>query len=341
MTAHIATWKKEAVAKLATHISESSVVGVINIRGVPAPAFQTMRSDLREHVRITMLKNSLMRLALKEAEKKRKGIDGLLNAIDDQCAIVTSDLNPFRLYKQLDRTKTRMPAKGGETSPEDIEIKAGDTPFKPGPVVGELQKAGLPAAIEQGKVVIKRDKLLVKKGDEIPREVALVLSKLEIFPITVGLDLRAAFEDGMVYVKDLLEVDDEAYLSKVRTAAASALNLSVFSGYPTALSIRPLLAKAHGGAFNLAVNAGIVSHETIKVMLSKANAQMIALASKAPEALDDELKAALSAAPAKPSDDEDKGGPADEGGKKDDKDKKDDEKVSEEEAAAGLSALFG
>ena len=339
MTAHVAPWKKEAVAKLASQISESNVVGIINIRGVPAPAFQTMRANLREHVRITMLKNSLMKLALQEAGKKREGVADLVDAVDDQCAIVTSDLNPFRLFRQLDSTKTQMPAKGGETSPEDIEIKAGDTPFKPGPVVGELQKAGLPAAIEQGKVVIKRDKLLVKKGDEIPREVALVLSKLEIFPITVGLDLRAAFEDGMVYGKDVLEVDDLAYLAKVQTAAASALNLSVFAGYPTTLSIRPLLAKAHGSAFNLAVNAGVISSETIKLMLSKANAQMIALASKTPDALDDELRSALSAAPA--SRPEDEAGPASQSKKKDDKDEKDDDKVSEEEAAAGLSTLFG
>ena len=246
-------------------------------------------------------------------------------------------MNPFRLCKQLSATKTKMPAKGGETSPEDIEIKAGDTPFKPGPVVGELQKAGLPAAIEQGKVVIKRDKVLVKKGDAIPREVALVLSKLEIFPITVGLDLRVAFEDGTLYAKDVLEVDDLEYLARVRLAAASALNLSVYAGYATAVSVRPLLAKAHTSALNLAVNSGVVNAETIKLMLAKASAQMMALASRAPEALDEELKKAMSATPAATPRKDDEG----DSGKKDDKDKKDEEKVSEEEAAAGLGALFG
>ncbi|MDH3364520.1 MAG: 50S ribosomal protein L10 [Thermoplasmata archaeon] len=337
MSAHIAPWKKEAVAKLATHISDSKVVGIINIRGVPAPAFQTMRSNLREHVQITMLKNSLMKLALQEASKKRGGIDDLVSSIDDQCAIVTSDLNPFRLCKQLNSTKTKMPAKGGETSPEDIEIKAGDTPFKPGPVVGELQKAGLPAAIEQGKVVIKKDKVLVKKGGEIPREVALVLSKLEIFPITVGLDLRAVFEDGTVYAKDVLEVDDLEYLARVQLAATSALNLSVYAGYATAVSLRPLLAKAHTSALNLAVNSSVVNAETIKLMLAKAGSQMLAVASRAPEALDEELKKAMSGAPETPPKDDDEG----DSGKKDDKGKKDEEKVSEEEAAAGLGALFG
>src|SRR5512137_861027 len=263
MTAHVAPWKKEAVADLAKQIKKSKVVGVINVHGVPAPAFQTMRTNLRGKAEITMLKNTLLKIALEQASKDKKGLDKLAPAVSGQCAIVTSNLNPFKLFKQLDATKTRMPARGGEVAPDDIEVKAGDTPFKPGPVVGELQKAGLPAAIEQGKVVIKKDKLLVKKGDKIPRDVALVLSKLEIYPLTVGLDLSAAFEDGMIYKKDVLSVDEAQILGQVRQAASGALNLSVFIGYPTKVSIRPMLSIAHMRALNLAVNAEIANEETI------------------------------------------------------------------------------
>lgn len=332
--AHVAPWKKEAVAELTSKIAKSKVVGIIDVRGVPAPAFQTMRTNLRGKAEIVMLKNTLLKIALQEAAKQRKGLDKLTDSVDGQCAVVTTDLNPFRLFKQLDATKTKMPARGGEVAPDDIEIKAGETPFKPGPVVGELQKAGLPAAIEQGKVVIKKDKLLVKKGDKIPRDVALVLGKLEIFPLTVGLNLNAAFEDGFVYQKEVLAVDDLQILNQVRLAAVGALNLAVFASYPTAASIRPMLANAHFKALNLAVNASIANDETIKLMLAKANAQMLSLASKVPSALDDELKAALEGA-ARP--------PEAKGGKEPEKkeEKKEEKKVSEDEAAAGLGALFG
>lgn len=332
--AHVAPWKKEAVSELTTRMAKSKVVGIIDVRGVPAPAFQTMRTNLRGKAEIVMLKNTLLKIALQEASKQRKGLDKLVDSVDGQCAVVTTELNPFRLFKQLGSTKTKMPARGGEVAPDDIEIKAGETPFKPGPVVGELQKAGLPAAIEQGKVVIKKDKLLVKKGDKIPRDVALVLGKLEIFPLTVGLNLNAAFEDGFVYQKDVLAVDDVQVLNQVRLAAAGALNLSVFVSYPTAMSIRPMLANAHFKAINLAVNASIANEETVKLMLAKANAQMLSLASKVPAALDDELKAALEGAPKPPEDNGDK-----EPEKKEDK--KEEKKVSEDEAAAGLGALFG
>ncbi len=335
MSAHVAPWKKDAVTALAKQIAKSKVVGIIDVHGVPAPAFQTMRTNLRGKAEITLLKNTLLKIALEQAGKEKKGLDKLAPAVNGQCAVVTSNLNPFKLFKQLDATKTKMPAKGGEIAPDDIEIKAGETPFKPGPVVGELQKAGLPAAIEQGKVVIKKDKVLVKKGDKIPREVALVLSKLEIFPLTVGLDLHAAFEDGMVYQKDVLAVDEVEIMNRVKAAASGALNLSVFISFPTKQNIRVMLSKAHMDALNLAVNADIPNKETIKLMLAKANAQMLSLASKAPAALDDDLKAALTNVPKPPKD---KGG---EGKKEDKKEEKKEEKVSESEAAAGLSALFG
>ncbi len=332
--AHVASWKKDAVSELSSKISKCKVVGVIDVHGVPAPAFQTMRTNLRGKAEIIMLKNTLLKLALTEASKNKKGLEKLVDAVDGQCAVVTSDLNPFRLFKQLDATKTKMPAKGGEIAPDDIEIKAGDTPFKPGPVVGELQKAGLPAAIEQGKVIIKKDKVLVKKGDKIPRDAALVLSKLEIYPLTVGLDLSAAFEDGMVYHKDVLAVDEAKVLGEMKLAAASAFNLSMFAGFPTTATIKPMLAMAHMKALNLAVNAEIATPETVKIMLAKANMQMLALASKVPDALGDEMKKRLSEAPKpleKKKDDEDKTK----------KEEKKEEKVSESEAAAGLAGLFG
>jgi large subunit ribosomal protein L10 len=337
MTAHVASWKKEAVTALASRIAKSKVVGIIDIKGVPAPAFQTMRGNLRGKAEIVMLKNTLLKLALTEAAKDKKGVEKLVDAVNGQCAVVTSDLNPFRLFRQLDATKTKMPARGGEISPDDIEIKAGDTPFKPGPVVGELQKAGLPAAIEQGKVIIKKDKVLVKKGDKIPRDVALVLSKLSIYPLTVGLNLQAVFEEGMIYKTDVLAVDDAEYRARIQRAAMSAMNLSVFVAYPTKQSIRLMLAKAHMDSLNLAVNAQIANKDTIKLMLAKANVQMLSLASKVPAALDDELKSNLDNA-SRPS-----GGAS--GGasepKKDEKKEDKEEKVSEAEAAAGLGALFG
>src|SRR5207245_9443998 len=137
-----------------------------------------------------------------------------------------ADINPFRLFKELEATKTRAPARGGEIAPEDLWVRAGETTFKRGPVVGEFQKAGIPAAIERGKVMIRQDKLMVKAGQRIPRDVAQQLARLEIFPLVVGLDLRGAYEDGTLFRREVLSVADTVVRGQLGQAWRGALALA-------------------------------------------------------------------------------------------------------------------
>src|SRR5881409_3699025 len=176
--AHVAPHKKQLVEALATRCAQARVVGIANIHGIPAPQFQAIRKKLSGRATITVAKNNLLRLALQQASEEKPDLVKLSDTIEGQTAVVTADINPFRLFKELEATKTRAPARGGEVAPEDLWVRAGETPFKPGPVVGELQKAGIPAAIERGKVVIRQDKLIVKAGQRIPRDVAQQLARL-------------------------------------------------------------------------------------------------------------------------------------------------------------------
>ena len=291
--AHVAPYKKEVVAGLVRQLTESKVVGIASFQGIPAPQFQAIRQRLRGRATITVSKNSLVRLALKEAAAKRPHLEALAEAIDGQTALVTADVNPFRLFKELESTKTKAPARGGEVAPEDLWVYEGETPFKPGPIVGELQKAGIPAAIDRGKVVIKKDKLLVKAGERIPRDAAQVLTRLEILPLIVGLDLKGAYEDGMVFRRDALAVDDVVVRAQLTEAGAGAFNLAMFVGYPTKATIVPLLTVAHAKALSLAVESGFPTPESVKVLLAKARAQALALAGRAPGVADEDLKKEL------------------------------------------------
>jgi large subunit ribosomal protein L10 len=280
--AHVPKWKESRVEILTNILVNSPVIGIIDIGGIPAIQLQQIRAGLPAGSQLVVTKNTLMRLALFRAAKKCKNIDELSDSLDGQRGIITADMNPFRLFRAMEATKTKAPARGGEEAPDDIEIKEGDTPFKPGPIVGELQKAGFPAAIERGKVVIKKDKVLVKKGDRIPRDVAKLITRLEIYPMTVGLNLLASFEDGMIYKRDVLDVDVEQYMRDMELAHTHAFNLAMFSGYPTDMTIRPMLANAHQNAFNLAFNTEFPTSETLHLLLGKAQDQALALASHLP-----------------------------------------------------------
>src|SRR3989442_1065058 len=309
--AHVAPYKKQLVEALATRCAQARVVGIANIHGIPAPQFQAIRKKLTGRATITVAKNNLLRLALLQASEKKPEMVKLGDTIEGQTAVVTADINPFRLFKELEATKTRAPARGGEIAPEDLWVRGGETPFKPGPVVGELQKAGIPAAIERGKVVIRQDKLMVKAGQRIPRDVAQQLARLEIFPLVVGLDLRGAYEAGTGFRREALAIDDGVVRGQIAQAGLEALAPALALAYPAKETIRPLLAKAHAEAPSLPGESGIPTKENVKA----------AVARPAP---------APAAAPAAEKKEEKKK-----------EEKKEEEKVSEEEAAAGLGALFG
>lgn len=328
---HVASYKKEVVADLAKRFAASRVIGIANIHGIPAPQFQAIRKNLAGRVAITVTKNNLLRRALEQAGTERKELAKLVEAIEGQTAVVTADINPFRLFRELEATKTRAPARGGEPAPEDLWVREGDTPFKPGPVVGELQKAGVPAAIERGKVVIKKDKLMVKAGERIPREVAQALSRLEIFPLIVGLDLRGAYEEGMVFQRDTLAIDEVAVFGQISQAGREALALAVEAVYPTKAAIPILLAKAARQALSLSVESEFPTKESVAFLLAKAQAEMLALASRAPDAADEDLRKRLGGA----------SGPAPPAEKQAAEESKEKKEASEEDAAAGLGALFG
>lgn len=275
--AHVAEWKRGEVKELTDLLTGNKVIGLVEIGGIPAPQMQHMRKNLHETATIRSAKNNLIHRALDDAGKQIKGISGLKESITGQTAIIATDMSPFRLFAQIKSTRTMAPAKGGETATHNIEVRAGDTPFKPGPIVGELQKAGIPAAIQEGKVVIREDKVIVPEGEKIPADVAQMLTRLEIFPIEIGMNLHAVFEDGSIFKSDVLDIDIDEIIGRMKQASTNAVNLAIEAGWYTKLTIQPLLIKAHNNALALAMEQGISTKDTIKNLLSKAHANMLAL----------------------------------------------------------------
>jgi large subunit ribosomal protein L10 len=279
--AHVASWKHGEVSEITSLMTHHKIIGIIDIGGIPAPQLQQMRGGIRAKAQIRASKNTLILKALDDAESQIKGISALKNEVHGQAAIIATDMNPFALFQEIKATRKNAPAKGGETASHDIEVLAGDTPFKPGPIVGELQKAGIPAAISEGKVVIKSDKVLVEAGQKISQELAQMLSRLDIFPIELGLKLNAVYENGDIYRPDVLDIDMDRFMGQLRTASFTALGLAMETGWANAQTIRPLLAKAYRSAHTLAVEKNIYTKDTMKSLLAKAQASMLSVTSQA------------------------------------------------------------
>ena len=272
---HIPKWKKDEIEDIKRLITTHSSVGIVGVTGIPSNQLQLMRKSLRGIADLKMCRNSLIDRALAESSDEVKQIN---KYVEDQTALLFTNENPFKLFKILDKGKTSAPIKAGATSPKDIVVEKGPTSFPPGPIVGELTAAGISAGIEGGKVVIRQTKTVAKKGDVVDAKLASILSRLEIHPMELGLDLRAVYENGMIYESKILSVDETTYTNNLTLAVQHAFNLSVNSAYPAKATISTLLAKAASQSRNLAINAEIIMPEIIDVLLGKANAQMMSIA---------------------------------------------------------------
>jgi large subunit ribosomal protein L10 len=165
-------------------------------------------------------------------------------------ALIFTNLEPFKFYSIVDKLKSLAFAKEGDIAEEDIEVKAGPTTLLPGPVIGELSRAGIPVGVEEGKIAIKKDIIVARKGEKISKMLADALKKLKIQPIKVGLNVVAAYQNGKIYLKDTLELI-KIYPEKLKEALNQALNLSINVCYPTKENIKFLLTKAFNTAKSL------------------------------------------------------------------------------------------
>jgi large subunit ribosomal protein L10 len=273
-THHLPAWKRTEVEEIKRHFEEYPVVGLVDMYGIPATQLQQIRENLRGVAHIKMARKTLTRRALDEIGGEAAGMSA---HISGQSALIFTSENPFKLYKLLEQTKTKMAAKPGETAPEDIVVAKGPTSFKPGPIVGELQQAGIPAMIEGGKVKIKDTKTVVKRGEVINAKMADVLAKLSIKPMDVGLILKAAYQNGTVFAPETLAIDETVFLGQITLAAQQAFNLSVNAAYPTAQTTGAILAKAVREARSLGIEAGVYEKDIIDAIIGKAYRSSLAL----------------------------------------------------------------
>ena len=274
----VAKQKIELVERLAAELGKYSVIGMLDMYKLPARQLLEIRNKLRGKAIIKMAKKSAIKLALQK--HKSTGLDKMEQHIMRVPALLLSNENPFKLARLLSESKSMASAKAGDIAPSDIWIRAGPTDLPPGPAIGELQKAKLPAGVQDGKIAIMKDTRVARQGDAITGALANVLAKLKVQPIEIGLNLVAAWENGTIYQKDVLFIPQEQHIENLKMAHLQAFNLSINAGYITTATLPVLLAKAHREAMALALEAGIVTKETLPAVFAKAKAQAEAIAAK-------------------------------------------------------------
>ncbi|MFP4567494.1 MAG: 50S ribosomal protein L10 [Candidatus Woesearchaeota archaeon] len=276
--AHVSDAKTKVVAEFVKLIQEHPVVAIVNVENLPARQLMHMRHSLRGKAHLQMTKHRLLKLALEQSGKK--DITKLVEHFRGMPAMLFSKENPFTLFKILKKSKSSAPIKAGQTTPKDILVKAGGTGFAPGPIIGELGSFGIKAGIDGGKVSIKEDKIVAKEGDVINAKLAGILQRLEIHPMEIGLNLTAAYENGDILTKNVLDIDEDAFLDSIKQAHLDAFKLTLSLAIPTKENIVMLLQNAHKDANALAIEQMIMTDSNKEQILAKAEAQAKSLKNK-------------------------------------------------------------
>lgn len=270
------TKKKSLVKKLSADIQKSPVVGIVNLENLPAAQLQVMRSTLKKQkVTITMARKRLLHRALEES--KKENVAKLIETMQGMPAVLLTASNPFTLYATIQKNKSEASAKPGQIAPRDLVAKAGPTPFAPGPIISELAAVGIKTKVDQGKLAILQDTIIVKEGQIISQKVAETLKRLDIKPMEIGLDLVSVWENGLVFAAKQLHIDEAEYARDITQAAQWAMNLAIEAAYPTADTIELLLQTALREAKALSIEQGILADLTADEILAKAEREALAV----------------------------------------------------------------
>jgi large subunit ribosomal protein L10 len=278
--AHVSESKKKTVNELKKLLQEYRMIGVADLRNLPSKQFQLMKSNLKSKMKIFVTKKRLVKLALKDIMEKRN-LSGLLPYVEKSMpAIILSNEEPFTLYNEIKKSKSKAPAKPGQISPAELVLHAGPTEFPPGPIIGELGQLGIIAAVENGKVCVKREKILAKKGEVITEKIAQLLSKVGIEPMEIGLNVLCMMSEGVYYQKEVLDVDEEKLREDIISAHRDAFFLALSSCYLISETITPLVQKAAREGKSLSSQLsekGIVLEEGVAKKVAAAEKEAVSL----------------------------------------------------------------
>jgi len=243
MTSHTKKWKhakKDEIVKVA---KQYPVVAVATLEKLPANILSVLRKRLYGEGQIIVAKTRVVQKAMAEAGVTNKDLD---TVVAKSIALIFTKKNPFDLFSFVKKNKGETFAKEGDVASGDILVQAGDTGLPPGPALATLKGAGLEVKMMGPTISISKDKVVTKKGEVVKKEVAEVLSKLNMKTMKVGMKIIGVFDgnEKYYYSSNALDVDEEELFDKFVLAYQQAFNLAVNAEYYTDATMEVIVMKA-------------------------------------------------------------------------------------------------
>jgi large subunit ribosomal protein L10 len=244
-----------------------NVIALSKVNKVRATQLMKIRKKFHKEIIIKVIKNRVTQKAFEKISDVQ-GIDKLSSQLEGQCALMFTNISPFKLNLIFDQNKVFLLAKGGDITKTEIMIPSGDTGITPGPVLSEFKEANVPTKIDQGTIWVSRDTIVAKPNDVISTKLASLLSKLNIKPIEAGIVVNYAIADKLVFAEDDLRIDLNEIKNELGRSYNESISLAVQSSYFTRESMGYLLSKASRQAQYLALESNYLSKDTAGQIIS-------------------------------------------------------------------------
>ncbi len=274
--------KLKAIADITQLCETYKTVGLVKMVKIGSSKIAALRAKLRGTAIIRMAKKSVIGRALEKVNGK-PGIATMMErftAKTGPSALVFTNLPAIKIRKMFDDNKAKARAKIGEVMGNDVVVPAGNTKLPPGPAITELQAVGLATRMQDGTIWVTKDCVVVKAGQTVDSKIAGVLTKLNIEPVEVLIDLYVAYENGEILDKDMLKIDVDKFKGMFLAAQSNALKLSIEAGIVSPQNAKIVIQRAFSKAKALAMKLPIVIPELMKDYLAKAQAEALALNAK-------------------------------------------------------------
>ncbi|MFY9872360.1 MAG: 50S ribosomal protein L10 [Candidatus Nitrosopolaris sp.] len=247
------------------------VIALSKMSKVRAAQLMTIRKKFRNDIKIRVIKNRIAQRSFQKLNNLH-GLDYLSKELEGQCALLFTNISPFKLNLIFDKNKVFLPAKGGDIATKDITIPAGNTGISPGPVLSEFKEANVSTKIDQGTIWVSKDTVVTRSGSVISQKLASLMSKLNIKPIEAGISISLAIAEGMVLKENDLKINLAEFHDELTRSFHAAISLAIEASYPNTETIAYSLKKANQNAMTLATESGYLSPDTVQLILAKANA---------------------------------------------------------------------
>jgi len=256
--------KAKIIEEIINIFNNYKTIGFVDFFKLPTREYREMKKKLNS-VNIKFFKKSLVIKTLERLNKKE-----LINYLPNACGILFTNREPFEVYREIKRLVTYRYAKENDIAEEDIVIKPMVTNIPAGMAIAEFQRLKIEVGVEAGKIAIKKEKVLVKKGEKISKEVASILQKLNIKPIPIRIKVTCLTDKKIIYPKEILDLDENYYIQQILKIFSFVSAICEKIGLITRYNISNYLKRAYLNALELSVKAEFFCERTISEILRRA-----------------------------------------------------------------------